>query len=159
MIIQKLRLQRGWSQEQLAEISGLSVRTIQRLEKGQSGSLESLKALAAVFEVDLHQLQGEQTMTEQHIETGTVIQKQENEALSYAQKLRHFYLKTIVFTLILMILAVINYFTSDYWWVLWVWLGFAVHLAISGFKLFVKENLFSGKWEQKVVEKRLGRKL
>jgi transcriptional regulator with XRE-family HTH domain len=32
MLIQKLRLQRGWSQEQLAELSGLSVRTIQRLE-------------------------------------------------------------------------------------------------------------------------------
>jgi transcriptional regulator with XRE-family HTH domain len=28
MLIQKLRLQRGWSQEQLAELSGLSVRTI-----------------------------------------------------------------------------------------------------------------------------------
>jgi transcriptional regulator with XRE-family HTH domain len=35
MLIQKLRLQRGWSQEQLAELSGLSVRTIQRLERGQ----------------------------------------------------------------------------------------------------------------------------
>ncbi|MFN6100724.1 MAG: helix-turn-helix domain-containing protein [Burkholderiales bacterium] len=31
-MIQKLRLQRGWSQQQLADLSGLSVRTIQRLE-------------------------------------------------------------------------------------------------------------------------------
>ena len=30
MLIPKLRLQRGWSQEQLAELRGLSVRTIQR---------------------------------------------------------------------------------------------------------------------------------
>lgn len=33
MLIQKLRLQRGWSQEQLADLSGLSVHTIQRLEE------------------------------------------------------------------------------------------------------------------------------
>ncbi|MBR0868021.1 transcriptional regulator with XRE-family HTH domain [Bradyrhizobium diazoefficiens] len=50
MLIQKLRLQRGWSQEQLAQLSGLSVRTIQRLERGQPASNESLKALGAVFE-------------------------------------------------------------------------------------------------------------
>jgi len=43
MLIQKLRLQRGWSQEQLAELSGLSVRTIQRIERGQPASIESLK--------------------------------------------------------------------------------------------------------------------
>ena len=29
MIIRKLRLKRGWSQEQLSELSGLSVRTVQ----------------------------------------------------------------------------------------------------------------------------------
>ena len=51
MMIQKLRLQRGWSQQQLAEMSGLSTRTIQRLENGNSASIESLKSLAAVFEV------------------------------------------------------------------------------------------------------------
>ncbi|WP_428831123.1 helix-turn-helix domain-containing protein, partial [Campylobacter coli] len=30
MIVRKLRLQRGWSQDQLATMTGLSVRTIQR---------------------------------------------------------------------------------------------------------------------------------
>lgn len=42
MLVQKLRLQRSWSQEQLAAVSGLSVRTIQRIERGQSASLETL---------------------------------------------------------------------------------------------------------------------
>ncbi|WP_296082988.1 helix-turn-helix transcriptional regulator [uncultured Agrobacterium sp.] len=42
MLVQKLRLQRGWSQEQLATVSGFSVRTIQRIERGQSASLETL---------------------------------------------------------------------------------------------------------------------
>ena len=45
-----LRLERCWSQDQLAQAVGLSVRSIQRIEKGGSGSLESMKSLSAVFE-------------------------------------------------------------------------------------------------------------
>ena len=56
MIVRKLRLQRGWSQDQLATMTGLSVRTIQRIEQGQQPGLESLKALASVFELDVAQL-------------------------------------------------------------------------------------------------------
>ncbi|WP_336074194.1 helix-turn-helix transcriptional regulator, partial [Klebsiella pneumoniae] len=33
--VKQLRLQRAWSQEQLAEMAGLSVRTIQRIENGE----------------------------------------------------------------------------------------------------------------------------
>ena len=33
MAIKELRLEKGWSQEQLAELSNLSTRTIQRIEK------------------------------------------------------------------------------------------------------------------------------
>jgi len=53
MLVKKLRRQRNWSQEQLAEMSGLSVRTVQRIESGNRASLETLKCLAAVFEVEL----------------------------------------------------------------------------------------------------------
>ncbi|WP_163327118.1 helix-turn-helix domain-containing protein, partial [Enterobacter ludwigii] len=35
---------------------GLSVRTIQRIERGQPASTETLKSLAAVFEVDFNTL-------------------------------------------------------------------------------------------------------
>lgn len=51
-----MRLGRGWSQEQLAEASGLSVRTIQRIENGQAPGLASAAALARVFDVDVDQL-------------------------------------------------------------------------------------------------------
>ena len=60
MLVQKLRLQRGWSQEQLAELSGLSVRTIQRIERGLPASNETLKSLASVFEIDFSTLQATQ---------------------------------------------------------------------------------------------------
>jgi len=39
----------GWSQEQLAEISGLGIRTIQRIEREDKCSLESKMALASAF--------------------------------------------------------------------------------------------------------------
>jgi len=41
-----------WSQEQLAEISGLSVRTIQRIEQGLSSSIDTRRAIAAAFEFE-----------------------------------------------------------------------------------------------------------
>ncbi|MGX5175558.1 helix-turn-helix domain-containing protein [Aliikangiella sp. IMCC44653] len=62
MIVKKLRESRHWSQEQLAIMSGLSIRTIQRVESGQSTSLETLKSLASVFETDISKLTEEITV-------------------------------------------------------------------------------------------------
>ena len=59
MILKKLRYQHRWSQEQLAEMAGLSVRTIQRIEAGGKANAESLKSLAAVFEVNMSLLEQE----------------------------------------------------------------------------------------------------
>jgi transcriptional regulator with XRE-family HTH domain len=56
MILKKLRVEKNWSQEQVATFSGLSTRTIQRVESGQSASVETLKSLASVFEVELSKL-------------------------------------------------------------------------------------------------------
>ncbi|MEK6787352.1 MAG: helix-turn-helix transcriptional regulator [Pseudomonadota bacterium] len=41
-----------WSQEQLAAISGLNVRTIQRVEQGLPASLDTRRALASAFEFE-----------------------------------------------------------------------------------------------------------
>jgi transcriptional regulator with XRE-family HTH domain len=54
--LRELRIARQWSQEQLAQLSGLNLRTIQRLESGARASTESLRALAAVFEVPAESL-------------------------------------------------------------------------------------------------------
>ncbi|MDJ0918302.1 MAG: helix-turn-helix transcriptional regulator [Woeseiaceae bacterium] len=62
MIVKKLRDKNGWSQEQLASFSGLNVRTVQRVESGQKASLETLKCLASVFEVDIATLTEEITV-------------------------------------------------------------------------------------------------
>ena len=54
--VKRLRNERSWSQEQLAEIAGVSLRTIQRVEADGSASRETRTALAAVFEVDVRDL-------------------------------------------------------------------------------------------------------
>ena len=56
-LIKKLRNERSWSQDQLASISGLSLRTIQRVEREGTCSLESKKALAAAFEMNATNLE------------------------------------------------------------------------------------------------------
>ena len=58
-MIKKLRKQNHYSQEQLAILAGVSLRTIQRIESGHSASLETLKSLAAVFEVEIEPRTGE----------------------------------------------------------------------------------------------------
>lgn len=50
-LIRSERRKRGWSQEHLAALAGLGVRTIQRLESSGVASSESAKSLAAVFEI------------------------------------------------------------------------------------------------------------
>jgi transcriptional regulator with XRE-family HTH domain len=50
------RARRAWSQEHLAEASGLGLRTIQRIEKTGAASYESARSLAAVFEIDVAEL-------------------------------------------------------------------------------------------------------
>ena len=49
--LKQLREQRGWSQEQLAEIAGLSTRTVQRVEARGAASLETRMALAVALGV------------------------------------------------------------------------------------------------------------
>jgi len=71
MSVKKLRVNKGWSQEHLALISGLSLRTIQRVEAGNTASIETLKALASVFEVDTSKL----------TKTITIVDKESDEWL------------------------------------------------------------------------------
>ena len=59
MLIRKLREDKGTSQERLAEATGLSLRTIQRVEAGHRVGYASLRALAATFDVNVDLLEKE----------------------------------------------------------------------------------------------------
>lgn len=51
--IRRWREERYWSQEHLAQLAGVSLRTLQRIENGRPASSETLKALANAFNVDV----------------------------------------------------------------------------------------------------------
>lgn len=156
MLIQKLRLQRGWSQEQLAELSGLSVRTIQRLERGQPASVESLKALGAAFEVDFSALKE----PDMNATTSQSVSNDEALALAHVRKLRGFYIHLAQYGIVIAFLTIVNLMTSrHYYWVIWVALGWGVGVLFHGLRVFDQVPFLSGQWERQQVEKYLGRKL
>ena len=51
-----LRNLQGWSQEDLAAAAGVSVRTVQRMETQGTGGLETVKAIAAAFDVKIDKI-------------------------------------------------------------------------------------------------------
>jgi len=156
MLVQKLRLQRGWSQQQLAELSGLNVRTIQRIEKGQEPSVESLKSLAAVFNVEFS------TLKEQGMDNAVSETQSAEEILAFNQvrKLKGFYIHLAQYVLVIALLTVINALTTpNRWWVQWVIMGWGVGVFFHWLQISERFSLFGSKWEKKQVEKRLGRKL
>jgi transcriptional regulator with XRE-family HTH domain len=55
-LVINLRSRRSWSQEELATAAGLNLRTIQRIESDGVASLQSRKALASAFDVDVTEL-------------------------------------------------------------------------------------------------------
>lgn len=61
--VRRLRTERGWSQEQLAAVSGLSLRTVQRVEAEGVASMSTAVSLAATYGVRLIELQEEQSVS------------------------------------------------------------------------------------------------
>lgn len=54
--VRTLRRKRAWTQEQLAEVAGVSLRTVQRMENGDSISFASAKAVANALNVEIEDL-------------------------------------------------------------------------------------------------------
>ncbi|MBL4807291.1 MAG: helix-turn-helix domain-containing protein [Rhodobacteraceae bacterium] len=180
MFIRKLRLAKGWSQEQLAEMSGVSTRTIQRLERGGNASLESLKCLAAVFETDLNDLQKDDTMPSDTLSnddraalaqvrewmkydnSSTAIDPslsdEEQDAMEYVRDIKSFYSNLGSYVVMLVILLVINLLTSPgYLWVVWPALGWGIGVVFHGLSVFEIFSPMGSRWEKRQIEKRLRR--
>jgi transcriptional regulator with XRE-family HTH domain len=154
MIVRKLRLKRGWSQEQLAELTGLNVRTIQRVERGNPARLETRNALAAVFEV-------EASVFEQ--ETGSMngsnrVAEDEAEAFAYVQRIREFW--TLHVGMFVVFALVFGFsFGLEHPLIRWGIIGWGIAMVVHGLCVYEVINLFGPDWERRLVEKRLGRKL
>jgi transcriptional regulator with XRE-family HTH domain len=159
MLVQKLRLQHGWSQEQLADLSGVSVRTIQRIEQGNPASAESLKSLGAVLNVPFQDLRNMTMQTSPEM-INSSINADEILALRKARKLRGFYIHLMQYAVVIAILAAINFFSgSSYPWVIWPALGWGIGLMFHGLRVHEKIPFLGAEWEKRQVERHLGRKL
>ncbi len=160
MIIRKLRLNRSWSQEHLAEVSGLSVRTIQRIERGQKPSLESLKSLAAVFEINVSELSKTFDVKEElpmkNAKEELEVSPAEAEAMEYVKDIKGFYSHLIKYVVVITILAIIDIVTSpDKFWFYWPALGWGIGLFLHGISVFEIMSFFGAGWEKKQIEKRM----
>ncbi len=152
MIIRKLRLKRGWSQAQLAEMAGVTTRTIQRLEHGHRASLETYKALAAVFEVELSTLKPEDT----EVDNDTNLKPDEQVALQYARRMKEFY----EFLVTYVVLAAVFLFVFRGEPIVYIIFGgLGVALIVQGLMAFEVISFMSPNWERRLAEKKLGRKL
>ncbi|TVZ40804.1 2TM domain-containing protein [Alteromonadaceae bacterium 2753L.S.0a.02] len=150
--IKQLRLQRAWSQEQLAEAAGVSVRTVQRVENGATPGLETLKALAAVYDVTVDELRGVAEPTTDSAQAEPVMDPKHQEKTDMnstpstanpelqsdqaREDQKEFYKMAARFTFILIFLLIVNLATSPYLWVQWPALGMGLALVSRAATVF-----------------------
>ncbi|WP_283151011.1 helix-turn-helix domain-containing protein [Silvimonas soli] len=160
--IQALRKQRAWTQEQLAQCSGLSVRTIQRIENGEPAGAETLQALAAVFEVPVQDLQ-ESAMAPPPLSASASppadapdpqAASQEAELRAQVEREARFWGQMQRFGALLVVLLIINLLTSpSYLWVKWVALGWGLALVSRALRVFQLFGGFGPVWQERRLQR------
>ena len=145
MNIRELRKQKYWSQDQLAQMSGLSIRTIQRIERDQKAGLESLKALSAVFDIEISELQREAVDA-----VGIISAEQTDEAKkeAYAEDVKGLYKLTAlaIFSLVSTFIFVVDDTTG------WGFIGLMAvsWVVIVGVYSINTFDLFGDEWKGKL---------
>lgn len=131
--IRSLRLDRAWSQEHLADLAGVSVRTIQRLEQGHPASLETTKALAAAFDVPASHVSAPSHTTEEDLAMTDATLAQNRPATTPWGGFKR---TLILFAGINAGLAGINaVFTPDHWWFVYPLAGWGLAVVLKAVKL------------------------
>ncbi len=157
MTLRERRLQKAWSQEYLAQASGLSVRTIQRIEGGQKAGLDTLKCLAAAFDIDVADLMEENNMAEQTVledMPDDAPRRQTREQAEYIQNIRGFHLNWIMFVVIVPALFAFNHFlTPEQYWIQWVIGSWGAAILLHAIILYCYYGLFGKEWENRTLDK------
>ncbi|HDM8439497.1 helix-turn-helix domain-containing protein [Yersinia enterocolitica] len=152
--IRELRQARAWSQEQLAELCSLNVRTIQRIENGEQASLETLSAIAAVMELKVSELYSLDANQPQD-GPGEAVDQRVLDAREAVENEMSFLRQLLRAVILCAILFAINWFTSpNYMWAWWVVLGFSIPLGLRAINLFLLGNWVE-RWQQKRLQKKL----
>ncbi|WP_174847471.1 helix-turn-helix domain-containing protein [Yersinia artesiana] len=152
--IRELRQARAWSQEQLAELCSLNVRTIQRIENGEQASLETLSAIAAVMELKVSELYAPDISQPQEA-SGEAVDQRVVDAREAVENEMSFLRQLLRAVILCSILFAINWFTSPgYMWAWWVVLGLGIPLGLRAINLFLLGNWME-RWQQKRLQKKL----
>ena len=138
-------------------MSGLSVRTIQRLERGHKASLESAKSLAAVFEVDFHTFYSEDAAMNTPTNNTPQLSSDEQDAMRYAKGVKDFAEGLLAYLILALVFLVFLGARDPV--VYWVFLGVGAGLVVQGLIAFEVIRFDRPSWEKWLVERRLGRKL
>ncbi len=150
--IKEHRLARAWSQEQLAELAGISTRTVQRLENGEQASLETLSALAAVLELRVSDLT-ERTSQE----AGSAADERIANARDQVAAEIGFYWQVLRGLVICIFLYVLNRATSPdshwSWWLAAIWGVLLLGRGIQTFFLRDRIALWQHARLQKLLRK------
>ncbi|MEM9402311.1 MAG: helix-turn-helix transcriptional regulator [Pseudomonadota bacterium] len=129
--IRRWREERHWSQEHLADLAGIGLRTIQRIENGDKASQESAMALAAAFGVDATTLSVD---IEDEARKATALKAEEAEARARL----HFYFHTASVVVVVAIFGMVALMDGD-WGILKISLLFAVPLLAHGVSIVVMQ--------------------
>ena len=122
--IKRWREERHWSQEHLADLAGLGLRTVQRIEKGEGASKESLMALAAAFDVEAIALAADPDVTASEIIFRKNDKVRRTARLLFKMHLAAFVLGAIVFMAIGMSVGNFLYMSLP---LIWWTVGLASH--------------------------------
>ncbi|MGK9175686.1 helix-turn-helix domain-containing protein [Yokenella regensburgei] len=148
--VKAYRLARAWSQEQLAEMAAISVRTVQRIENQEQPSLETLSALAAVFEVSVAEL-----CANRESKNDEAVDQRIHSARNQLEAETRFYRSLLTAVMVCGLLYVLNRTTSPQsHWSLWVAAIWGALILLRGLRIFIFGNLIAD-WQKKRLQKLL----
>jgi transcriptional regulator with XRE-family HTH domain len=136
-------------------MSGLNVRTIQRVEKGKSVGLETLKSLAAVFEIStdelIHAIENEKQPSQKEDVDIVKAQSLRNDAHEKVKSIKYFYVSSAFLIAISLFFMLPNYNGGENLGpLIVVFISFSVLIAGHACLVF---QPFGEKWEQEKVSK------
>ncbi|MEC7290952.1 MAG: helix-turn-helix transcriptional regulator [Pseudomonadota bacterium] len=115
--IKRWREERHWSQEHLAELAGIAVRTLQRIENGDGASQESLMALAAAYGVDTIALSVDPQQEAQRLADLKAAEAEASMRLGFYAHLASFGLAIAIFGTLALASGDVDLLKVVIWWI------------------------------------------
>lgn len=127
--IKRWREEHYWSQEHLAELAGIGLRTVQRIENGEKASQESVMALAAAFNLDAMALSVDVELEAKQIAELKAAEAEASMRLNFYIHLASFFVVLAIFGFLALIEGDLKILKITIW--------FAFPLVIHGVLVFV----------------------